>query len=122
VRPFRRSVAAAYAFLLCVAGVSAISMAAAQAASIPAVDSDIHISEVFGDGGGSGEPANDFIELTTTGAQDETLTGWTLSDDTDSHSYPIDAGTVIPAGGTWPSMSMMRRTPAASVWSDPGQE
>ena len=59
---------------------------------------------MFADGGASSGTdagfAHDFIELTNTGTQDEALTGWTLSDDTDSHSYPIDAGTVIPAGGS----------------------
>ncbi|HWB21689.1 MAG TPA: lamin tail domain-containing protein [Gaiellaceae bacterium] len=79
-----------------------VSVTAANAA-VPAVDTDIHISEVFADGGASsgtdaGFP-HDFIELTNTGAQDETLTGWSLKDDTDSHNYPIDDGTVIPAGG-----------------------
>ena len=70
---------------------------------VTASDADIHISEVFADGGaGSGADAgfaHDFIELTNTGSQDETLTGWSLKDDTDSHNYPIDDGTVIPAGG-----------------------
>jgi hypothetical protein len=88
--------------LLSVLGVSVISMPAANAA-VTAVDADIHISEVFADGGAtSGQDAafaHDFIELTNTGTQDETLTGWSLKDDTDSHSYPIDAGTVVPAGG-----------------------
>ena len=73
-------------------------MTSAQAA-VPAVAADIHISEVFADGGGSNEPANDFIELTNTGTQDETLTGWLLKDDNDSHDFPIPDGTVIPAGG-----------------------
>jgi Lamin Tail Domain len=89
--------------LLSLLGVSVVSLAPADPA-VTAVDSDIHISEVFADGGASsGLDAalpHDFIELTNTGAQDETLTGWSLKDDTDSHDYPIDAGTVIPAGGT----------------------
>ena len=39
---------------------------------------------------------HDFIELTDTGSQDETLTGWSLKDDTDSHNYPIDDSTGVP--------------------------
>src|SRR5262249_3227558 len=69
----------------------------------PAGDSDIRISEVFADGGASSGTdhsfANDFIELTNTGSQDETLTGWSLKDDTDTHSYAIADNTVIPARG-----------------------
>lgn len=88
--------------LLSVLGVSVISLTAAGAA-VSASDADIQISEVFADGGaGSGTDAgfpHDFIELTNSGSQDETLTGWSLKDDTDSHDYPIDDGTVIPAGG-----------------------
>jgi hypothetical protein len=80
-----------------------VSLTSADAA-VTAVDSDIHISEVFGDGGAPSGTidhafAHDFIELTNTGAQDETLTGWSLKDDTDSHNLPIPDGTVIPAGG-----------------------
>jgi hypothetical protein len=83
-------------------GVSVVAMTAANAA-VTAADADIHISEVFADGAASSGTdatfAHDFIELTNTGSQDETLTGWSLKDDTDSHNYPIDDGTVIPAGG-----------------------
>src|SRR5215470_16932205 len=90
------------AVLLSLLGVSVLSLSPAQAA-VTAVDADIHISEVFADGGASSGTdatfAHDFIELTNTGSQDETLTGWSLKDDTDSHLYPIDDGTVIPAGG-----------------------
>ncbi len=99
---FRRAVIASSSLLLCLVGVSVITSTAAHAA-VPALDADIHISEVFGDGGASSGVdsafSHDFIELTNTGAQDETLTGWSLKDDTDSHVYPIDDGTVIPAGG-----------------------
>ncbi len=87
--------------LLSMLGVSVVSLTAG--AAVTASDADIHISEVFADGGaGSGVDsgfAHDFIELTNTGSQDETLNGWSLADDTDSHSYPIADGTVIPAGG-----------------------
>lgn len=100
MRPFRR--AALCALLLSLLGISGVSITTASAAS-PAVDTDIHISEVFADGGASSGAdsafAHDFIELTNTGAQDESLTGWVLRDDTDSHVYPIDDGTTIPAGG-----------------------
>ena len=101
MRTFSRAVLCAV--LLSLLGISVVSLGAADAAAVPAVDSDIHISEVFADGGASSGTdsgfAHDFIELTNTGSQDETLTGWSLKDDTDSHSYPIDDGTVIPAGG-----------------------
>ena len=101
MRMFGRAVLCA--LVLSLLGISGASMAAAHATSVPALDSDIHISEVFADGGGSSGTdatfAHDFIELTNTGSQDETLTGWSLKDDTDSHNYPIDDGTVIPAGG-----------------------
>jgi hypothetical protein len=87
--------------LLSLLGVSASSLTPADAAG-PAVDSDIHISEVFADGGAASGVdagfAHDFIELTNSGTQDESLTGWVLKDDTDAHGYPLD-GTVIPAGG-----------------------
>ncbi|HEX4191312.1 MAG TPA: lamin tail domain-containing protein [Marmoricola sp.] len=95
------------ALVLPLAGLAAVVAApAAQAAAIPAVDADIHISEVFADGGAaSGTDAGfptDFIELTNGGAQDEDVTGWILKDDTDAHSYVIGTGdtTVIPAGGS----------------------
>ncbi|HEY2167070.1 MAG TPA: lamin tail domain-containing protein, partial [Jatrophihabitantaceae bacterium] len=99
---FRRAVIASSSLLLCLVGVSVITSTAAHAA-VPALDADIHISEVFGDGGASSGVdsafSHDFIEVTNTGGQDETLTGWSLKDDTDSHVYPIDDGTVIPSGG-----------------------
>jgi hypothetical protein len=91
--------------LLCVLVLSllgVVSLSPADGATT-ALDSDIHISEVFADGAASSGAdaafAHDFIELTNTGSQDETLTGWSFEDDNDSHIYPIDAGTVIPAGG-----------------------
>ena len=99
---FCRAAVAVCAVLISFLGVSVVSMTPANAA-VAAADTDIHISEVFADGGGStGSDAafgHDFIELTNTGSQDETLTGWALKDDTDSHVYPIDDGTVLPAGG-----------------------
>jgi len=103
VRALTRAAAGISAFSLCLVGVYAISASSAQAA-VPAVNNDIHISEVFGDGGATSGAdsafAHDFVELTNSGSQDETLTGWSLRDDTDTHVYPIDDGTVIPAGGT----------------------
>jgi hypothetical protein len=105
----RRTVPALLAAaVLPLSGLAAVVAApAAHAASVPAVDGDIRISEVFGDGGATtgadAAYANDFIELTNTGAQDEDVSGWVLKDDTDSHSYVISAAngdtTVIPAGG-----------------------
>ena len=79
-----RLLAASSALLLCVVGASVITATEAHAATA-AVDTDIHISEVFADGGATtGADAafsHDFIELTNTGSQDETLTGWSLKDD-----------------------------------------
>jgi hypothetical protein len=105
----RRTIPALLAALvLPLGGLAAVAAApAAQAAVGAALDADIHISEVFADGGAAtgtdaGFPT-DFIELTNTGANDEDVSGWILKDDTDAHAYTISAAagdtTVIPAGG-----------------------
>jgi hypothetical protein len=70
MRRFGRVVLCAVSLSL--VGISVVSLTAAKAASVPAADSDIHISEVFADGGASSRAdagfAHDFIELTNTGS------------------------------------------------------
>ncbi|MBE7161804.1 MAG: lamin tail domain-containing protein [Williamsia herbipolensis] len=101
MRLISRSLVASSAALAAL-GMLVVIAPAATAASVPAVASDIQISEVESNGGAP----DDWIEvhnLNTT--SDEDLTGWYLQDDVSSDKYVIQAsddspgGVVVPAGG-----------------------
>lgn len=78
----------------------AVVVGPAQATTPVGNAADIRISEVYANGGKvTGGPAHDFIELTNTGSSAEDISGWVLKDDTDSHNWTLDPGTVVPAGG-----------------------
>ncbi|GCE02469.1 hypothetical protein EHYA_10246 [Embleya hyalina] len=55
----------------------------------------VRINEVESNGGTPG----DWVELVNTGSAAADLSGWVVKDNDDSHTYPIAAGTSLPAGG-----------------------
>ena len=64
----------------------------ALAAPATAAPNDVKINEVRSD-------PTDTIELVNTGAGTVDISGWTLKDDDDTHSWVLPSSTTIPAGG-----------------------
>src|SRR5262245_17249751 len=56
----------------------------------------IHINEIESNGGDPG----DWIELINVGSKPANLSGWSIRDNDDTHTYVLPAGTTIAAGGS----------------------